>query len=186
MGFIELSKFYDEGSYATLAAIWIDDKTAYWMTYGDSVVFCFNTKTKILETNIENLTIFNHSPYLISCSSPLEVSGFKSGVFQNIKDSILFCASDALAHYILACYYVCSPRHRVFFAEAFSTKSKNANYIKAIQEKQNLDFEKEVLNKLIRCSKNKANFKKHIEKLQRAGKIASDDYSICFIYGDVI
>lgn len=184
LGSIELSKFYDEGSFATLAAIWIKDNKGYWIAYGDSVVFCYNLKTKELESSIETLSSFNNAPYLISCNEPLEPSGFKSGIFKNNNDCILFCASDALAHYILASYFSSFSRNKLSLEEAISAKSKNSNYVKAIQQNQNLDFEKDVLNKLIRCSKNKANFKKHMEKLQRDNKIAIDDYSICFLIPD--
>ena len=42
-GALFLNKFYDEGSFATLAAVWLQDsQTAEWMTYGDSVVFCYD------------------------------------------------------------------------------------------------------------------------------------------------
>lgn len=182
---IELLKFYDEGSFATLAAIWIKDDTGGdWMTYGDSAVFCYNIQTKELKTSIENLTNFNNPPFLISCSEPLESTGFKSGVFKNIQGCILFCASDALAHYILASYFASYSKDKISMEEAISVKSKNSNYIKAILQYERLDFEKEVLHKLIRCSKNKANFNKHMEKLQRDGKIAIDDYSICFLIPD--
>ena len=184
LGSIELSKFYDEGAFATLAAIWINDKKGNWISYGDSVVFCYNPKTKELASSIETLSSFNNAPYLISCNESLEPSGFKSGIFKNINDCILFCASDALAHYILASYRASSIEYKALFEEAVSAKSKNSNFIKAILQNEKLDFEKDVLHKLIRCSKNKANFKKHMEKLQREGKIAIDDYSICFLIPD--
>ena len=32
-----LNKFYDEGSFATIVAVWED---GHWMSYGDSVAFC--------------------------------------------------------------------------------------------------------------------------------------------------
>ena len=184
LGSIELSKFYDEGAFATLAVIWIKDNKGFWIAHGDSAVFCYNPKTKELESSIDALSIFNKAPYLISCNEPLETSGFKSGIFQNIKGCILFCASDALAHYILASYFSSCSRNKLLLEEAISAKSKNSNYVKAIQQNQNLNFEKDILNKLIRCSKNKANFKKHRDKLQREGKIAIDDYSICFLIPD--
>ena len=37
-----LNKFYDEGSFATLVAVW---KNGQWVSYGDSVAFCYNRKT---------------------------------------------------------------------------------------------------------------------------------------------
>ena len=43
IGGMFLNKFYDEGSFATLVAIWKDGQ---WVSYGDSVAFCYNPKTK--------------------------------------------------------------------------------------------------------------------------------------------
>ena len=39
-----LNKFYNEGSFATLVAVW---KDGHWMSYGDSVAFCYNRDVKL-------------------------------------------------------------------------------------------------------------------------------------------
>ena len=45
-----LNKFYDEGSFATLVAVWkVSDSACNWIAYGDSVAFCYNNKTKELQ-----------------------------------------------------------------------------------------------------------------------------------------
>ena len=43
VGGLLLDKFYDEGSFATLVALWqsSSDK-CLWIAYGDSVAFCYN------------------------------------------------------------------------------------------------------------------------------------------------
>lgn len=48
-GGMVLQKFYDEGSLATIAAIWTEGDKCQWITYGDSVVFHYNSQTNILE-----------------------------------------------------------------------------------------------------------------------------------------
>ena len=59
-----LTKFYNEGSCATVAAAWkTNDEECRWIAYGDSVVFHYNP------------------PRLVSCKDPLEEEGFRSGVF---------------------------------------------------------------------------------------------------------
>ena len=44
-GSFALRKFYDEGAYATIACLWIDENNHkyYWLTYGDSVVFKYKS-----------------------------------------------------------------------------------------------------------------------------------------------
>ena len=44
-----------------------------------------------------------------------------------------------------------------------------------------INFEKDVLGKLLSCSKNIGNFRRHIEGLRKRGLIAHDDYSIAII-----
>ena len=43
LGGLSLDKFYDEGSFATLVAVWrLSDTECQWMSYGDSVAFHYN------------------------------------------------------------------------------------------------------------------------------------------------
>ena len=63
-----LNKFYDEGSFATLVAVW---KTGEWISYGDSVAFCYNRKSGVLQHSFTKLVDFNNPPYLINCKDPL-------------------------------------------------------------------------------------------------------------------
>ena len=48
-----LNKFYDEGSFATLIAIWNNGR---WISYGDSVGFCYYKKTGILQHTFGRIT----------------------------------------------------------------------------------------------------------------------------------
>ena len=98
-----LNKFYDEGSFATLVAIW---NTGQWISYGDSVAFCYDRGNGRLQHSFGRLVDFNNPPYLINCKDPLIEQGFKSGQFDIRTDSVVFVASDALAHYILMMYEV--------------------------------------------------------------------------------
>ena len=66
-----LNKFYDEGSFATLVAVW---KTGEWISYGDSVAFCYNCKSGILQHSFTRLVDFNNPPYLTKVSHPLGVA----------------------------------------------------------------------------------------------------------------
>lgn len=65
LGAVELNKFYDEGSLATLAVLWLNGNGVEWMSYGDSAVFCYDFKSKELLSNIVNPQLFNETPFLI-------------------------------------------------------------------------------------------------------------------------
>lgn len=170
-----LNKFYDEGSFATLVAIW---KGGDWISYGDSVAFCYNKISGDLQHSFSCLSDFNKPPYLINCKDPLDENGFKSGKFKITEDCIVFAASDTLAHYIIMMYEV---THSIKYAEelqgAINVQTKNSNFIKTAMGLKKIDFEKDVITKLGNCS-NEENFKRHIQSLKRKGLIGYDDYSL--------
>ena len=172
-----LNKFYDEGSFATLVAVW---NTGQWISYGDSVAFCYNKKTGELLHSFTRLTDFNNPPFLINCKDPLEERGFKSGQFEIRPGSIVFATSDALAHYILMMYEV---THKEEFEselqEAINAQTKNSNFIKTCMSQRKIDFG-DVVKKLP-MSNNAGNFRKHLESLWKKGLIAHDDYTIAIM-----
>ena len=173
-----LDKFYDEGSFATLAVIWKENNaTCRWLTYGDSVVFHYNKNTKTLEHSFSKLADFTHPPYLINCKDELNPLGFKSGTFQTNDSSILFAATDALSHYILMMYEVSQKdEYKMELQNAINNHSKNGILIKNALQIKSFDFEKIVLNKLLNC-KIPINMKRHISAIKRKGLIGHDDYS---------
>lgn len=174
-----LNKFYDEGSFATLVAVW---KNGQWISYGDSVAFCYDKKTKKLQHSFGRIVDFNNPPYLVNCKDPTDIKGFKCGQFEVGDDCIMFVASDALSHYILMMYEVShQDEFREELQEAVDAQTKDSNFIKTAMGLKKIDFEKDVLGKLLSCSKNVGNFRRHIEGLRKRGLIAHDDYSIAII-----
>lgn len=175
IGGLFLNKFYDEGSFATLAAIW---KNGAWIVYGDSVAFCYNKKTGELQHSFTRIADFNNPPYLINCKDPLDEKGFRAGQFKIDSDCIVFAASDTLAHYILMMYEVA---HKDWFAEelkaAIDAQTKNSNYIKTAMTIEGLDFEKDVIAKLQNCYTWPI-LQSHIKGLKKKGLIGHDDYSL--------
>ena len=94
-GGLFLEKFYDEGSFATLAAIWkIGQNEFAWAVYGDSVAFAYNPATNSLQHSFSHLVDFNQPPHLISLISPLDRNGFKSGHFTIEPGAYVFVASE--------------------------------------------------------------------------------------------
>ncbi len=173
-GGLFLNKFYDEGSFATLVAVW---KSGAWISYGDSVAFCYNKETGVLQHSFTRLADFNNSPYLINCKDPLKKNGFRKGQFKLDKNSIVFAASDTLAHYIMMMYEVTLPdKYEEELKEAINAQTKNSNFIKVALGLKKLDFEKVVVGKLLNY-KNAGNYKRHLESLKKKGLIGHDDYS---------
>ncbi len=179
LGSMSLEKFYDEGSFATLVAAWqMDTNTCEWISFGDSVVFHYDYTTKRLEHSFGRLCDFDEPPYLINCKDELDKEGFRKGTFHTDGSSVVFAASDALSHYIMMMYEIA--RKEEFAAEiddAINHHSKNENYIRIALGMKKIDFEKDVVDKLSKCATHKCNFSRHIQKLERQGLIAHDDYS---------
>lgn len=172
-----LNKFYDEGSFATLVAVW---KDGHWMSYGDSVAFCYDREDGRLQHSFGRLVDFNNPPYLINSKDPLIEQGFKSGKFEIKSDSIIFVASDALAHYILMMYEAShKDRYGEELLEATDAQTKNSNFVKTAMALKHKDFNQR-LTKLLEL-KHIGLFKGHLRKLYRDGLIGLDDYSLAIL-----
>ena len=175
-----LDKFYNEGSFATLVAVWKQSESEYqWMSFGDSVAFHYNYRTKQLEHSFGELADFNKPPFLINCKDELLKDGFRKGVFHTDADSIVFVTSDALAHYITMMYEVANiDTFKQELVTAESQYSKNSNYIQLAKAIKGVNFENDVIDKFIHTMGHPTNFRRHLQSLSRKGLIAYDDYSI--------
>jgi hypothetical protein len=181
IGGMLLNKFYDEGSFATLVAVWKSGHTCHWMSYGDSVAFHYNKRTRKLEHSFTELKDFNAPPFLINCKDELNKEGFRHGVFNIDKDSVVFVASDTLSHYLLMSYELSNPDvYGDEIRNALNAHTKNSQYIKNARMR-NATFYKDILKPLRIASKNKKDFRSYIEKCYHNGWIGHDDYSFaCF------
>ena len=173
-----LNKFYDEGSFATLVAVWSDGR---WISSGDSVAFCYDKKTGQLQHTFGRIVDFNNPPYLINCKDPSDEKGFKCGKFKMDNDCIVFAASDALAHYILMMYEVAQrEKYAEELQEAIDAQTKNSNFINTAMRLRKIDFAEKVIRKLENC-KYENLFSSHIGGLKRWGFIGHDDYSLAIL-----
>lgn len=185
LGSMSLEKFYDEGSFATLVAVWrTSETTCRWMSFGDSVAFCYDFATHKLIHTFGSLGNFDNPPYLINCKDEINGKGFKSGEWNVNDNSVVFAASDSLAHYILMMYEVSrKDAYAKELQEAATHHSKNENYIRMAQALPTVDFERKVLRKLLNCANHPTNLKRHLESLLRKGMLAVDDYSFA-VFGN--
>ena len=81
-GGLFLDKFYDEGSFATLSAVWrVSEKECFWLQYGDSVAFCWNKDSGLLQSTISTLKEFDLPPFLISTIAEISGKALRTGRF---------------------------------------------------------------------------------------------------------
>ncbi len=176
------NKFYDEGSFATLAATWINRTRVNWMAYGDSVVFHYNRKTRVLEHSFSGLSDFAESPWLINWKEETNPDGFRSGVFEIDKHSVLFVASDALAFYLLATHSIInhSEENALQIEKTISSSFQQSLILKNLMAKYSdkKSFATSVLNPLLKAAHEEGKFKRFIKQLYKAGMMVNDDYSI--------
>lgn len=182
-GGLFLNKFYDEGSFATLVAVWkVSESECRWISYGDSVAFCYDRAKGDLQYSFTKLADFNKPPYLISCKDPLDEKGFRSGTFNTSETSVVFCASDALSHLVLMMYETGiqkfgSHKFDAEIEEAINAQTKNSQYIK-LASNQISDFDTR-MKYWLKLSKSNMIFRSgmtsHRERLKL---VADDDYSL--------
>lgn len=182
-GGMVLKKFYDEGSFATLAAIWPDGGKARWMTYGDSVAFCYNWQTHVLQYSTIMLTDFANPPYLINSTEELLPEGFKSGVFDIDEHCWLFVASDALSHFLLMAY-MADESHREEYSlqlqQAIDAQTRNSQFVRTVLNRKEHSFEK-ILKSLVESTKKENLFRGKLERLRSKSELGLDDYSLAAI-----
>ena len=179
---ILLNKFYNEGSCATIATAWkINDEGCSWAAYGDSVVFHYKRRTKLLEHSFTRLADFSNPPRLISCKDPLEEEGFHSGVFHIDDASIVFAASDALSHYVLMMYEL--SKSAEFESELMELRMKQTSNSQLLRmaEKEEFKFYDDVLSPLLKSVDSEADFKDFMASLYAKRLIDIDDYTLAIL-----
>lgn len=177
MGGMYPEKFFSEGAFATLVAVWrLSDGSYAWMSYGDSVAFCYNRRTRELTHSFTRLADFNRPPYLINCNDPLNPKGFRAGHFAANPDQVIFAASDTLAHYLLASY-LCADveKHEEELNDALQCKTKNSVCLQQLLQRRMSFYS--VLKRLIYRSHDKTAFAKYLYDLKCQGLLGHDDYS---------
>lgn len=175
-----LDKFYDEGSFATLTAVWRTSKDeCHWISYGDSVSFHYDATTEKLEFSIPSILDFEKPPYLINCKDELNTKGFRIGRFKTSEHSVVFSCSDALSFYIIMAYELAHCNE--FGEDLHQLELQNSRYTNCLRMavSENLSF-KIAISKILNCRNNEA-FKKHMMKLLKNKLICLDDYSIAVL-----
>ena len=173
-----LKKFYQEGSYATIAAIWrVSGSECRYIAYGDSVIFHYNYDTKELKHSFTKLEDFSNPPYLVNYIEPLNETAFSAGSFPLNNSSIVFAATDSLSHYILMMYML---SHREHYADQINdilNKKLPNSQLLSIALTQQINYN-DIINELISSIDNEKTFETLIKRLYSQGIIDTDDYTI--------
>lgn len=182
------TKFYQEGSYATLAVAWrtgVD--VCHYVRYGDSVVFHYSKSACKLEHSFTKLADFAKAPYLISCKDPLQIEGFKAGDFILNDDSVVFAASDALSHYILMMYYVTHPEEfKDEIEEILNGHTSDSQMLSiALREAADgyLTFDM-LIEQLQDVSHDQEKFDSFVKERHKRGVLDIDDYTLAILKYD--
>ncbi len=177
-----LDKFYDEGSFATLVAVWKTQEHRYfWMSYGDSVAFHYRPSTGKLEHSFGRIVDFKNPPYLINYIAPLQEEGYRCGEFEAEDDSVVFVASDTLAQYILIMYQVANREEfKSELAEVMQSHTRYGSLVQSALAIKKVYFKDKVLMKLIHAAEDEKTFRKHLESRKKQGLLGLDDYSIAW------
>ena len=185
---IFLSKFYQEGSYATLAVVWrTGEDICHYVRYGDSVVFHYSKSNCKFEHSFTKLSDFAKPPYLISCKDPLQCEGFKADDFILAEDSVVFAASDALSHYILMMYYVThQEEYKSEIEEILSENTTDAQMLSiALRDVSEglLTFDL-LIQQLQDISHDQDAFNRFVQDLHKRGVLDIDDYTLAVLKYD--
>lgn len=175
------NKFYEEGSCATLIAVWQNNKKVNWIQYGDSAIFIYNkSKKKFRLKSPESISEFLQNPRLINWKDNPSEKYFKIGEDIIDKDDVLIIASDALSCYLLLSYIV-SEKRKLKEDEKEILSSHLEQYYNALSSLSISSYFNDVLLPLINAAKSKKAFHNYIKELFENKYIASDDYSFACI-----
>ena len=179
-GSFYLNKFYDEGSFATLAALWrVSARSYYWVAYGDSVAFHYSRRLGRLTHSFGRLQDFALPPYLINCKDELRREGFHSGYFFTEPGDYVFVTSDALAQYIVMMSLLTHRgEHHEEISQLLGAGLRQSNYLRHALELPTPHLWSEVLRPLLLSATTPRHFARYIDTLLRQGILAPDDYSI--------
>lgn len=181
-GGLFLDKFYEEGSFATLSVIWktSNDECA-WLQYGDSVAFCWNPDSGLLQHSFSSLQEFDSPPFLINTIEKVVENGVRTGKFSLKQNSVVFVASDALSHLLLMLYAIENQNlsnYKEMVEQALAAHSKTSNLVRVAMN-DNTSF-KMVLDTLLSDKLNDCDKQKFLYDLELKGLLARDDYSLAY------
>jgi hypothetical protein len=184
-GFVQ-NKFYKEGSCSTLVACWIEEEYVYWIKYGDSALFIYDKENNSLGSWPKKVMDFQKNPYLINWKEEVKETAFEYGKVQ-MKDQLIFLASDTLACYLLLSYKIL---HNVKDEDMDELRKNNlaiGNQYNACLDIINKGacFYDDIVKPLILNADSEKDFTNYIKTLVALEVIQPDDYSFIYYQSDI-
>ncbi len=175
------TKFHNEGSYATLAAAWLEGKSLSWTYYGDSALFVYRPSTGVMELmTCRDLSVFAKNPNLINWKTEPKAKHYYDGDLELQGGDIVIVASDALSC-LIACAYSAKQNTVALKAIAEGT-NRLAGFASAIEEwAEDNEFYTDLLLPLVNTKGNSGAFTKLVHQYYDIGILDNDDYSMAWI-----
>lgn len=180
-----LKKYESEGSLATLCAFWFDNHTLDFMTYGDSMVFLYDRKSKSLVTQswFHDYYRLRQSPYLLNWKDEnIDPSSFCTGRWILSKDKVAIVASDSLAQFLYTYYLCANPDTRNAVLEEIKIPSKLSDIIDKLKDCPLGSFDNVLigLSEALK-SENDDAFEQLLYALNSNQMLERDDYSLVIV-----
>ncbi len=171
------NKFNKEGSFATLAAVWIEGDKAKYCCYGDSAIFVFDTHSKSMKfMSLEDVMKYDKNPYLINWKDIPVESEFKCGEIKIDEASMIIVASDALSALLTMAYYAQYNPDKL--EECLQSNGKLKVVAESVKgHMAERDLYDDLLLPISKC-RNDREFRDAITTLHKEGVILDDDFSI--------
>lgn len=173
------NKFNNEGSYATLAAVWhnTQNSTIDWCCYGDSAIFVYRPSTgKMVFMSCIEIETYNRNPHLINWKDIPSEKHFREGKVAIETTDMVFCASDALSCMLTMSYYASQDREQLL--KCSNSDTRLAHHAREILEWSTTHkFYEDMLKPLIAACDN-AQFAEKLHAFHKIGILGNDDYSL--------
>jgi hypothetical protein len=181
------SKFLEEGSFATLATVWLSKAKsgyqAHYRIFGDSVVLLFHPQNGLEFCSHPDLRIFAESPDLLNWKEAPRLDALMLGNFPIATNSILLLCSDALEQYLLLTHALYREKTHGEAGQLPQLRAMPVRLSALLESLENAkygdkDWLKEVLFPLQQASKSEKDFKTYLYDLVQKGHLATDDYTL--------
>lgn len=175
----QLNKFEDEGSSATLSAIWqLSHNNFEYNSYGDSALFIYNKQngTLRIQQDLISINSFTGSPPLLNWKSEeIEEKHFYREKFTLKPDEVAILATDGMAMFIYGAYLTCTNAIKEEIQER-----KMQSIVNYFRENTLSDF-KSLLQSIHSALNSKESFSQLTRDWHKNKCLPNDDYTIVWI-----
>lgn len=176
-----LRKFDDEGSSATLCALWpqAEGKVAY-CTYGDSGMFMYRAQGKLQpQPYLHDFATFSRNPFLLNWKDEvLRPNSLEVGHHTLAPGDCILLASDALSQMIYAYYlWESAPEQLHTVLQMENALALHAKSLESLPYGSFADFTALLFQSL----ESPESFRQQMETFYRAGHLHRDDYSLVVV-----